>query len=273
MRIRLAPRADCPYTAVMHRVASITALVVLAVAQIGLSVPAATAVSPAVSPAIDRPAAFDIGPIVATFKQEDFATYYTVAVTPAKGAPDVKIRWVLNPPIGNRGCRKFQESASNPSAAVWNHGSQDGCPHEQDEPLGHPGTVSVYVRDGVFRCEATYFGTESGTGGEPECENTALGNATEHVFASLRNERFWIEEMKAGRDRRAIIQFAGFALAEAREWAVKGGAPTGVVALIDRAIQLDRTALSQPRAQVMRTLSAAIALKEQALRLLRAAAH
>lgn len=48
--------------------------------------------------------------------------------------------------------------------AVWHHAASDGCSHELEGPMGHQGTIEVVVTDKVFRCTATYDGSQGPNG-------------------------------------------------------------------------------------------------------------
>jgi len=68
-------------------------------------------------------------------------------------------------------CIRFDKNKPTPNQAVWHHADSDGCNHELQGPFGHQGTVTVIVSDGTWDCTATYDGTVTGTGPEPEaCE-------------------------------------------------------------------------------------------------------
>ena len=247
----------------MHRVVVIAAFAVLAFPVMAPAGAAQVSRAPDVS-RVARVEPPTVGPIVATFKQADFATYYRLDVTPAPGAPDVRIRWDLVPPENHYGCQNFLQSETSPDAAVWNHGDGDGCDHTKDGPRGHAGDVTVFISDGPFRCTARYSGTVSGTGDAPECSNVAISTASYLIFSAILDEKDAVWQMQKGIDRPGAIEAARKRLLQAKTNAIRGGAPKSAIALIDRAADLDSAALKQPRKQAIKTLRAAIELKQQA---------
>ncbi len=238
-------------------------VVVLVVAALAsFSQPAAAAATNVAPPTIT--------PITADFRQPDFATYYTVDVTPNPNRPTRSVLWRLIPPEDEQYCTNFRRSASNQEAAVWNHGDEDGCDHELMGPRGHDGIVEVYVFDGVFGCRVKYLGSVSGTGNAVECENLALYRAMGRVRDALESASIAIRVMKDGRDAANVVKRAIKQLDVAKKNAIKGGSGGDVTGSIEDAIAKDTAALKQPRATAIQTLEAAGDSKRRAIRLLEA---
>jgi hypothetical protein len=240
-------------------------LVVALAAFVVLALPAAAAAGKVSPPKIE--------PIVANFKQEDFATYYTVDVTPAAGRPKVHVIWSLTPPTADPGCKKFHTSATTQEAAVWNHGDEDGCDHTQMGARGHMGTVHLLVTDDVFRCTATYSGSISGTGAPVACENEAIDDAIGRVSAATANENYAIDDIQHGRRWKDAVELAKSQLRQGKAIALKGGAPEEVAKLIDEASGMDSTALEESGKKAIGTLEAAVKVKQKAVKLLKALPH
>jgi hypothetical protein len=237
-------------------------LVVALAAFVVLALPAAAAAGKLEPPKVE--------PIVANFKQEDFATYYTVDVTPAAGRPYVHVAWSLAPPKEDPGCKKFKTSATTQEAAVWNHGDEDGCDHTKMGARGHMGTVHLLVTDGVFTCKSTYSGSISGTGAPVTCENVEIGYAIERVSVAAANENYAIDDIQKGRKWKDAIDLAKKQLEQGKEQALKGGAPEAVTKLIDEASAMDSTALGESGKKAIGTLEAAVKVKQKAIKLLKA---
>ena len=116
-----------------------------------------------------------VGPVQAVFVPAEFATHYSVTASDISGGRTLTYKWELKPPAADPNCNHFSQQPDN--TAIWHHGDQDGCNHNVQVPnVGHPGTVTVIVSDGVYQCEASYFGTESGPGSPALC--SALGSTT-----------------------------------------------------------------------------------------------
>jgi hypothetical protein len=254
----------------MRRVLMVAVLAMVAIAQLGSSATASPPGAPESLRAEDR--FLEVGPIVANFVQADFATYYSIEVTPVGAASDVKVVWRLEPPKADPKCNAFTQSASDRFAAVWKHNATDGCTHaHQEGPRGHAGRVMVTVGDGVMECRATYSGTVSGTGDDATCFNAALTAATLRIQSAVLYERDAIRELRAGRSARERIGLAVDNLTGALTLCAKGGAPSSVRPLIDQAIELDEAALRLPSSKGIVKLMDAIQLKEKAVKLLKAA--
>ena len=109
-----------------------------------------------------------IKPIQAEFVEGVTYTQYDVTVETSRGTIDYA--WSLTPPADDPGCNKIEQLAA-PRYARWHHGTADGCTHMG---TSHNGVVKVVAtvhwpevpRDWV--CTATYNGTLSGTGPQPE---------------------------------------------------------------------------------------------------------
>ena len=256
----------------MHRVVAVAAFAVLALPALAPAGAAQVSAAPDVS-RVAQVAPPKVGPIVATFKQADFATYYKIDVTPAPGAPKVTITWLLTPPKDDYGCRKFQQSATDPEEAVWKHGKGDGCNHaHQDGPRGHAGTVFVGIYDGVFHCTAIYLGTVSDTGDAPKCENAAIKDAIRSIESAISYEKIAISKMETDKVVFYELENARRELLDAKSAAVRGGAGPYAIRLIGEAADMDAAADELPVnswKEATKILRAAIKLKEKALTLLR----
>ncbi len=211
-----------------------------------------------------------VTPITADFRQPDFATYYTIDVTPSPNLPTRSVLWRLEAPGDDFYCNNFRKSASNQEAAVWNHGDEDDCDHELMGSRGHDGIVEAYVIDDVFVCRVKYLGSVSGTGNAVECHNRALQRAMGRVRDALESASIAIRVMKDGRDAANVVKRAIKQLDVAKKNAIKGGSGGGVTGSIEDAIAKDTAALKQPRATAIQTLEAAGDSKRRAIRLLEA---
>ncbi|HYM66262.1 MAG TPA: hypothetical protein VEW68_03125 [Patescibacteria group bacterium] len=114
-----------------------------------------------------------VGPVQAECVPSEFATHYRIVAADPNGR-SLTYQWTLAAPAADPNCNHFSQQPDD--SAIWHHGDQDGCNHNVQVPQGHPGTVTVVVSDGLYRCVATYFGTESGQGSPAAC--TAVSTAT-----------------------------------------------------------------------------------------------
>jgi len=206
------------------------------------------------------PPAPTVGPIVADFRQQDFATYDSIAVTPVAGR-NVRVSWWLHPPKVDPGCDKFRQSASDPDSAVWNHGDADGCDHSKMTAVGHDGYVYVALSDGQWLCTAVYHGTNSGTGTPAVCHSAlreaALNAITTAEFAEL--------DARAGKEPDQKIAQSKTDLTRAIAKLDAYGTPAAgqAATALRRAVVLDKLARELP-AQRKGELTKALALKDKA---------
>jgi hypothetical protein len=151
------------------------------VAIVGLTAALGVAVAPAGTRIVrpQRPAAATTFPLVAIhfeFRQDEFATHYTVVNT---GDPNGTVNlaganyvWTLKPPANDPSCNNHGTLTGTANEFVWKHGDvneaghDDGCHHDGLGLNGHEGTVSVQVQDGKWVCNASYTGTQ-GVDGSP----------------------------------------------------------------------------------------------------------
>lgn len=113
------------------------------------------------------PPAPKLKPIHAVFNPMTFTTIYTENAT----GEALSYTWSVKIPRDLPCARGFKGSSPQPNQATWAHAdvSQKGpCNHtgRQIGPRGHPGTVTVVVKNEDWICTATYVGTE-GDGGRP----------------------------------------------------------------------------------------------------------
>lgn len=131
-----------------------------------------TPLSPGPTPPPEQPPgepAPTIKPIQAEFVDGTTFTQYQVTVDASSGRA-IDYAWSLTPPPGDPTCNKLEQQAA-PRYANWYHATADGCSHTGTQ---HDGVVKVVAtvhwpevpRDWV--CTATYNGTLSGTGPQPE---------------------------------------------------------------------------------------------------------
>jgi hypothetical protein len=146
------------------------ALVALCVAALG-----ASASGEAAPTGGARTAANPLVAIHFEFKSAEFATHYTVVNTldPAGllDLADASYRWTLKPPDDDATCNNHGVLSSQEKEFVWKHGNvgepghDDGCHHDVGLPSsGHPGTITVQVRDSRWSCVAAYTGTQAADG-------------------------------------------------------------------------------------------------------------
>ena len=128
----------------------------------------------------------EVGAILASFVPTDEATYYAIDVTEPPGAKPhaVSITWSLTPPPHNKTCKNFTSSGTH-KIAVWNHGDGDGCSHVNFPRDGHPGIVSVVVRDAAYACTASYLGTDGGVGDNAVCITIQHADAARDLAPAL----------------------------------------------------------------------------------------
>jgi hypothetical protein len=116
------------------------------------------------------PAPPTLTPIHAAFDQATFTTTYTEN---ARG-DDLTYTWSVSIPLDKPCAAGFKGNTPKPNQATWYHADKsqklDGpCNHDASHlgPRGHPGTVTVVVSNLLWKCKATYEGTE-GDNGNPE---------------------------------------------------------------------------------------------------------
>jgi hypothetical protein len=107
------------------------------------------------------PPAPAVSPVQATFDPNLRATFYTVNVR-EQGGGTPAYSWKLTPPTADPTCNAF--STVKPNEAVWHHSDTDGCNHTLMGPAGHLGTVTVTVKNAVWTCTASFFGTNTTSG-------------------------------------------------------------------------------------------------------------
>lgn len=111
-------------------------------------------------------------PISAVFTQSLFHTVYTEHVT--RGQP-FKVSWSVSIPLDPRCATGFQGNEPIQDEATWFHADVTNIPpgpcvhHGKDYGAeGHPGVITVVVTNDIWRCEARYYGTLTGTGVPPD---------------------------------------------------------------------------------------------------------
>jgi hypothetical protein len=101
-------------------------------------------------------------PIEAEFEPANRQTVYTERATSPDGR-DLHYHWTLvehNDPT----CSNFEPNEPRQNQAVWHHADDQGCNHSLEGPRGHVGTVTVVVRDGAYKCLASYDGSQGDNG-------------------------------------------------------------------------------------------------------------
>lgn len=112
-------------------------------------------------------------PIDAVFTQSLFHTVYTEDATPGTLGQTLTYTWSVSIPA-DPGCASgFRGNTPQQNQATWYHAdtSQGGpCNHSGQDygASGHPGTVTVVVTSGLWRCTATISGTITQPGGTPQ---------------------------------------------------------------------------------------------------------
>jgi hypothetical protein len=122
------------------------------------------------------------------FRQDEFATHYTVVNTgDPNGSLDLAnatYDWTLTPPANDPTCNNHGVTTGTTSEFIWHHGDvqqpghDDGCHHDGLGANGHQGTVAVQVRDSKWVCTASYLGTQAPDG-------SPVGNAPGSCFAPV----------------------------------------------------------------------------------------
>jgi hypothetical protein len=207
----------------------------------------------------------EVGPIVADFRQQDFATYYSIDVKPVAGRK-VHVLWTFDPPRNDPRCNKFQQSATDQYSAVWKHGDEDGCDHSKMTSVGHNGEIFVYVTDGQWHCNGRYRGTNSGAGKPAKCRSQLSSNVLAAIGDALSDEL----QAKDGKDVDANLalseRWLDHAIARLGEFSDPEAAEAA--AHLRRAKVLDRLAREIP-AKRAGELDKAMKLKRDAIELAR----
>jgi hypothetical protein len=115
-------------------------------------------------------------PIRARFDDSVYTTFYTEEATDVLNRP-LTYEWAVSIPVDPGCATGFKPSSPQPNMASWYHrdtvegGPCDHAKYDEDGS-GHPGDVVVVVSNGIWKCAATFHGTQ-GDEGEP----TALGES------------------------------------------------------------------------------------------------
>jgi len=111
-----------------------------------------------------------LAPLHAKFIPADSKTVYTENAVDPDGRT-LYYHYSLTVSVDTECARGFSGPLTAPIAdrlarnqAVWHHAESDGCSHELEGPNGHQGTIEVVVTDNVFRCTATFEGTQGPNG-------------------------------------------------------------------------------------------------------------
>ena len=127
---------------------------------------ALTVLEKATAPSTAKPV---LKPISAVFTQ---SLYHTVFTEDATGT-ELSYSWSVSIPA-DPGCADgFKGNVPTANEATWYHADKNiggPCEHIGKDygVSGHPGTTTVVVMDADWRCVATYYGTLTGTGSQPE---------------------------------------------------------------------------------------------------------
>lgn len=214
-----------------------------------------------------------VGPIVADFRPDDFATYYSIDATPAPGEK-LTFYWHLQPPSVDPKCNSFRQSATAEDHAVWKHGDEDGCDHTKMGPHGHRGVVTVTVSQGSWVCHASYSGTISGTGDAAVCTQPLIEN-TEGLMRVAILDEDEASTALANNDKGTFRHFLKAAIfhLEGIDRIMKAHKGTNADAKelqsdLDTALGLDNSALDESDAAAKRNLEKALAAKKAGLKLI-----
>jgi hypothetical protein len=109
-------------------------------------------------------------PIHMTFNGADFTTFYKEEATDAAGRK-LSYQWSLAIPLDPPCANGFKPNKPEESTASWFHAdtTEGGpCDHSKYDAAGsgHPGDVVVVVSNGIWKCAATFHGSQ-GSEGEP----------------------------------------------------------------------------------------------------------
>jgi hypothetical protein len=114
--------------------------------------------SPEESPTGINPRPPSISGITAVFDSAAHVTNYSITASDPDG-DELTFSWTKS---DERDCGTFNGNGRN---AAWNH-AEPPCPGEG----AHPGTINVFVSDGIYTCSAFYEGgSASGTGPPADC--------------------------------------------------------------------------------------------------------
>jgi hypothetical protein len=214
-----------------------------------------------------------VGPIVADFRQDDFATYYSIDATPAPGEK-LTFYWHLQPPSVDPKCNSFRQSATAEDHAVWKHGDEDGCDHAKMGPRGHRGVVTVTISQGSWVCRASYSGTISGTGDAAECTEPRIVNTEGLMRVAILDEKEAADAL-AKSDKGTFTHFLKAAIfhLDGIDRTLKAHKGTNADAKelrsdLDTALALDKSALDAPETTAKSDLEKAQAAKEAGLKLI-----
>ena len=110
--------------------------------------------------------------IHAEFVQAEFSTHYTVITEQPVTVPIshtwTGFQWELTRPEDDPNCNNRGQTTSEASEFVWYHGS-DVCGHNNEVPTVHDGVVGVIVTDSMWRCSASFRGTNTNNGKQQVC--------------------------------------------------------------------------------------------------------
>ena len=236
----------------------------VAVAMLALVIPSAASAGPPPPPKVV---------LTADFRSQDFATYYSIAVTPANKAHVTF--WTLTPPAVDPGCKLFAKSASTQDSAVWKHGDEDGCDHTKMGPEGHQGVVTATVSDGTYACTASYPGTVSGPAPPATCTSLDIHRVIGRVLSEIADEVHAVDMIQHP-DKKAVNPWqdwlhagtpAGHDFSDLEHSVLP--VPAGAAAHLHRAATLDKLALEIP-AKAVSQIHKATAEKRAAVAMLEA---